>query len=282
MWTRRLFSGYEFITDKNFSGKIFFGFLLSAVAVLALLQWLPLANAIALVVLAGALWGYQALPLNRWQRSMLWFLLVSLAFWIATYKPEGFLYPFVFDLPGESDLAPRYEFFANFGKGLCGLLLLYFFWPRRRANEFVAAPKYQFFIALLAPAVVIAVAVPALDLYLQPKDIEQILLFAVGNLLIVSVAEETFMRLLLQQSIRNAIAIFTINRWVQELVPLLVVTAIFVTVHSGLSGATIWVYTLAGFLYGLSYTLSKNICYPIMIHFFVNQIHFSFLSYPLG
>ncbi|PUA28620.1 MAG: CAAX protease [Cellvibrio sp. 79] len=235
-----------------------------------------------MIVLTGALWVRQGLSLSRWQKSLLWCLIAPLAFWIATYRPEGFSYPLVFGLVGDSGAMPRYEFFANLGKGICGFLLLYFLWSKRHDDEFTAAPKHQFLMALLAPTAVIGLAIPVLELHLQPKGIEKIALFALGNLLIICVAEEAFMRLLLQQSLRNAIAVVTDNRWVQELVPLVVVTAIFVAIHSGLSGAAIWVYALAGFLYGLSYTLSKNIFYPIMIHFFVNQIHFSFLTYPLG
>ena len=267
---------------NGFSEKVMAGFFVAIVVALVVLQWLPLVNGIGLLGVAALVYFFRKEELNRWLRTGLFLLLVLLAFWVATYKPKGFSYPFIFDLPGESGSTPRYEFFANLGKGMCGFLLLYFLWPTPRDNEFVAAPKYQFLVALLAPAVVIALALPALGLHLQPKYFEQIMLFALGNLLIISVAEEAFMRLLLQQPLRNAIAVFTVNRWVQELVPLLVVTAIFVAIHSGLSGAAIWVYALAGFLYGLSYTLSKNIFYPIMIHFFVNQIHFSFLTYPLG
>ncbi len=282
LWLRCPVQHTDALMIKVFSENAFARLLLGIVAAAVLLQWLPLANAMGLVVLLGALWVYRDVPLSRWQRPLLWCLVVTLVFWAATYKPEEFSYPFIFDLPGDSSSTPRYEFFANFGKGLCGFLLLYFLWTKPRSDEFIAAPKYQFLAVLLAPAVIVAVAIPALGLHLQPKNIEQILLFALGNLLIISVAEEAFMRLLLQQSLRNAIAVFTVNRWVQELVPLLMVTAIFVAIHSGLSGAAIWVYALTGFLYGLSYTLSKNIFYPIMIHFFVNQIHFSFLTYPLG
>lgn len=267
---------------NSFSEKIAAAVLVAIVFALVLLQCLPLANGIGLLGVAGLACFFRKEELSRWLYAGLWLLLVLLAFWVATYKPAGFSYPFIFDLSGESVSSPRYEFFANLGKGICGFLLLYFLWPKPRDNEFVATPKYQFLVALLAPAVVIAVAIPALGLYLQPKVVEQVLLFALGNLLIISVAEEAFMRLLLQQPLRNAIAAFSGNRWVQELVPLLAVTAIFVAIHSGLNGAAIWVYALAGFLYGLSYTLSKNIFYPIMIHFVVNQIHFSFLTYPLS
>jgi uncharacterized protein len=84
-----------------------------------------------------------------------------------------------------------------------------------------------------------------------------------------------------QQSLRSAVANFTANRALQEIIPLLLVTGVFVAIHADISGAAVWVYALAGFLYGLSYTLGKNIIYPIAVHFLVNQIHFSFLTYPL-
>lgn len=266
---------------NSFIEKIAAGFLVVIVAALVLLQWLPLFNGMGLLSVAGLAGFIRKEGLSRKLKAGLFLLLVPLAFWVATFEPEGFSYPLVFSLAGEDGAAPRYEFDVNFAKALCGFLLVYFLWPKRREGEFIARVRYQLLVALLAPALIVALAIPALGLYLQPKAIEQMLLFALGNLLIVCVAEEAFLRLLLQQPLRNAIAGITANRWVQELIPLLLVTGIFVAIHSGISGAAIWIYALAGFVYGLSYTLSKNICYPIMIHFFVNQIHFSFLTYPL-
>jgi membrane protease YdiL (CAAX protease family) len=250
-------------------------------ALLAGMHWLPLANAVGLLGVVVLAWCFRKEHFPRWAKAGLWLLLVPLAFWVATYRPAGFSYPLVFSLPDATDVMPRYEFFANLGKGLCGFVLLYFLWVAPRKNEFIVAPKYQLLVALLAPVVVIAMAIFVLGLDVQVKIFEQIFLFALGNLLIISVAEEAFMRLLLQQPMCNAIACMTTNRWAQELAPLLLVTVIFVAIHSGLSGAAVWIYAVAGFLYGLSYTLSKNIAYPIAVHFMVNQIHFSFLTYPL-
>lgn len=267
------------VGNKNELGVFFL--LAIVVALLASVNWLPLANAVGLIGVAALAWCLRKENLSGWTKAGLLVLLVPLAFWVATYRPAGFSYPHVFSLPGMTDAVSRYEFFANIGKGLCGFVLLYFLWVKPRADEFVAASKYQMLVALFTPVVVIAMAIFVLDLNIQIKKLEQVFLFALGNLLIICVAEETFMRLLLQQPLRNAVANMTTNRWVQELVPLLLVTAIFVAIHTGLSGAAIWVYALAGLLYGLSYTLSKNIAYPIMVHFAVNQIHFSFLTYPL-
>lgn len=243
--------------------------------------WLSWGNALGLVGVAVLAWFFRKEELGRWVRTGLFLVLVPLTFWTATFKPEGFSYPLLMGLPGENDDVHRFELFINFSKALAGFILLYLLWPKLREGEFIARARYQFGVALLAPMIIVGIAIPMLGLYLQPKQLEQMLLFAAANLLVICVAEEAFMRFLFQQHLRNAVAGFTVNHWLQELVPLILVTGIFVAIHSGLNSATIWVYMLAGFLYGLSYTLSKNICYPIMIHFFVNQMHFSFLTYPL-
>lgn len=264
------------------SEKIVAGFLVAIVLVLVLLQWLPLVNGIGLLGIAGLAWFFRKEELNQWIKVGLFAVLVPLAFWVATYRPAGFSYPLLFSLSGVEGEVSKHDFYINFSKALAGFLLLYLLWPRLRNDEFVAQKGYSLAIVFIAPALVIGLAIPVLGLAWQPKAIGQILLFAAANLFIICVAEETFMRFLFQQNLRNAVARYTANRWLQELLPLLAVTIIFVAIHSGLSGAAIWIYALAGFLYGLSYTLGKNIIYPIVVHFLVNQIHFSFLTYPIG
>lgn len=266
---------------SNFSKKIAAGFLAAIVVALVLLQWLPLANGMGLLGVAVLASFFRKESVSRKLKVGVFLTLVPLAFWVATFEPKGFAYPVVFSLVGESEGAARYVFDVNFAKALCGFLLVYLLWPTLREGEFVARARYAFLVALLSPALIIAVAVPVLGLQLQPKMIDQMALFAIGNLLIVCIAEEAFLRFLFQQPLRNLIANMTVNRWAQELIPLVLVTGVFVAIHSGLSGAAIWIYGFAGFLYGLSYTLSKNIAYPIAIHFFVSQIHFSFLTYPV-
>lgn len=258
------------------------GLVLAAlVAVLVMVGWLPLANAVGLVGLACLAWYFRKEELSRWIKAGLFLLLAPLAFWVASYEPEGFAYPQLLSLAGDGGESARYELLIDFAKGVAGFLLLYLLWPKLGENEFVASTWLSVSLLLLAPLFIISVAISVLGLQSQPKSIEQILQFAAVNLLITCVAEEVFMRFLFQQNLRNAVASFTSNRTLQEFIPLLLVTGIFVAIHSGISGAAIWVYALAGFLYGLSYTLSKNILYPIAIHFLVNLVHFSFLTFPL-
>lgn len=251
------------------------------IAMLVMVGWLPLANAVGLLGVACLAWFFRKEGLHRWIKIGVFLCLVPLVFWVATYRPEGFSYPLALSLPGDTEGAPRFELFVNLSKAIVGFCLLFFLWSRLRSDEFIASPIYSFLVALLAPALIVAIAILVLELHWQPKLVAQMAVFAMVNLFVIAFAEEAFMRLLLQQSLRNAMAKVTAHRWLQELFPLLVVTVIFVAIHAGLSGAAVWVYALAGFLYGLSYTLSKNILYPIMIHFWVNQLHFSLLSYPL-
>lgn len=265
----------------SFLEKLLIVISILVVAVLVTLGLLPLVTALGLCAVASIGWKFRDKSVSHWVRVGLFFLLVPLVFGVATYRPEGFSYPLLFELSRSGD-DPQYRLFINFSKALVGFILLYLLWQKLREGEFVAKATYQFVVTLVAPVLIIGFAIPVLGLGLQPKAIEQMVLFAGANLLIVCVAEEAFMRLLLQQQLRNAIASVSANRWIQELIPLIAVTFIFVAIHAGISGAAVWVYTLAGFLYGLSYTLSKNIFYPITIHFFVNQIHFSFLTYPVA
>lgn len=251
------------------------------VAALVVVSWLPLVNAFGLIGVVCLAWFFRKEELRHWVKVGIFLFLVPLVFLVATYRPEGFSYPLLFSLAHESGSAPRFEMFTNFSKLLVGLCLLLLLWPGSRNNEFVVSPKWQYLIVLLAPVLIVAIAIPVLDLRLQPKAITHMLLFAVVNLFFIALAEEVFMRLLLQQSLRNTVASVTNNRWVQELLPLLLVTIIFVAIHGGLSGAAVWIYAFAGFCYGLSYTLSKNVLYPMAIHFWVNQLHFSLLTYPL-
>ena len=258
------------------------GLVLAALVIgLVMLGWLPVANALGLMGVAFLAWFFRKEKLNGWIKTGLFLLLVPLAFWVASYEPQGFAYPLLLSLAGDAGEPARYELSVDFAKGIAGFLLLYLLWPKRIENEWVAVKWISVLFVLFALLSIIGVAILVLGLQWQPKPIEQILQFAVVSLLITCVAEEVFLRFLFQQSLRNTIANFTESRALQEIIPLLLVTCVFVAIHSGLSGAAVWVYALAGFLYGLSYTLGKHIVYPIALHFLVNQIHFSFLTYPL-
>lgn len=255
--------------------------LMGLILLLIIVAWLPWLNAVGLICIGCLAWFFRKEELSRWTKVSLFSLLVPLAFWVASYEPQGFAYPLLLSLAGDEGEPARYELSVDLAKGIAGFLLLYLLWPKSHTTEFIASRWASISLLLIAPVLIIGVAIQLLDLQWQPKPIEQILQFAAVNLLVTCLAEEVFMRFLFQQSFRNAVASYTANHVLQELIPLLLVTGIFVAIHAGINGEAILIYALAGALYGLSYTLSKNILYPIVIHSLVNQIHFSFLTYPM-
>lgn len=107
-------------------------------------------------------------------------------------------------------------------------------------------------------------------------------MFGLVNLVVTCISEEAFMRLLVQAQIQNFISGAVKQKFWQELIPLVVATSLFTLIHFSSNLNVTLAYGLAGFLYGLVYSLTKNIWMCIAVHFGVNIIHFSFLTYPLA
>lgn len=254
--------------------------ILSGIAFFVITKYLiPIPNLIGLVGVAFLAWYFRKENLSTWARFSLLLLLVPITFWVATFRPDGFSYPLVFSLPGASGTEPRFQLHLNLSKAIAGYILLYCLWPRVKPKPLISQ-SVGVLMVLLSSALIILLAIFCFNLKLQPKTFEQIVAFAAVNLLITCVAEEVFLRFLLQQQIQFALQKYVKNRLVVEAVPLLITTIIFVLIHNNL-GSAIWLYATAGFLYGLSYTLNKSIFFPIGLHFLVNFIHFGWLSYPV-
>lgn len=254
---------------------IFFALGVVATAVLTLFSLIPLVNALSIVaatIIALLSIRYSS---THWQIVLCWLLLVPLAFFSATYRPQGFSYPLLLQLGN------GFSMYANFSKGMIGLCLLVILWPTT-ADKVRISRQSNFLVLIVAPLVVILCAIVLLNLAWQIKPIYQIIVFALANLVLTCIAEEVFMRFLLQWPLIKLMRKLTAKVWLQELVPLVGVTIIFVVIHQGLEGSTLWLYGLAGLVYGLTYTLSKNIIYSISVHCLVNLLHFSFLTYPIN
>lgn len=246
----------------------------------ALSKLIPIENAFGICILGILLYLCREKFSASWQKILLWLLMVPLTFWIATWRPQDFSYPLLMHYVS-TDGANQFSLYANLSKGLVGFCLLIMLWPTVEQQRHIFPKSWRVVSLLLSPLLIIGLAIVLFDLKWEPKSIQQILIFSAANILLTCIAEEAFMRFLLQQPMILAMSRWTRNPWFQEAVPLFLVTAVFVAIHSGVKGSAIWVYGLAGLLYGLSYTLSKNIFYPIAVHAAVNILHFSVLTYPL-
>ena len=169
------------------------------------------------------------------------------------------------------------------GKTLAGYLILIALLPLAfKSPKTLAAPGLQILLVTLLSVGIIAFATFLLDLEFYLKSLSTIVIFGLINLLCTCIAEEAFMRLALQNEIQRAVGRYTRNPILREYGPLVFTTLIFLHTHSSTSAEISLLYAIAGFLYGLVYTLSKNILCSIGLHFLVNILHFSFLTYPIS
>lgn len=254
--------------------------ILLAIATCAIIFALPTGITAALTALTGLTLLYRKPLIAPWQKTMLWLLLVPLTFWVATWRPAGFSYPLLLQLRDTTgDIV--FSLHANIAKGLAGFILLLLLWPKAYPSDNRTPAHYYWLLLIVSPPIILAAGVALLDLQWQPKLLQHIVIFAFANLFLTCVAEEVFLRLLLQRPLIRVVAQWTGKPWLSEALAVLLLTFIFVAIHAGLSGAAIQVYALAGFCYTLSYSLSKNILFPIALHFSVNLGHFALLTYPL-
>ena len=215
-------------------------------------------------------------------RPWVWPLLVVLGFACALYRPQGFSYPVWFEVSALHDNGKAFVYSPNLVKGLAGFMLLVTLLILRSASY--VQGRLGFLIAAVAVVLILANAWVVLGLAWYPKGGAILGLFLVGNLLTTCVAEEAFARLLLHEPLFNGLRQLSGNklpRWIVDGVVLLLLTALFLATHAVSSGALMWVYGVAGCLYGLVYVLTRNIYLTIGVHFGVNALHFGLLTYPL-
>lgn len=215
-------------------------------------------------------------------RLLCWMGALTMGLAIGLYRPAGFSYPQVLALPELYPGGQPFALYANLGKATAGfmtlLLLVHACHPQFKP---VSTPAARALLVLVLAGVIFAVAIPLGDLQWHPKSIYAVINFAWVNLLITCVAEEAFLRLLVQRELGLMCERLTHNRWASEALPLTLTTTLFVVTHGINDANLLLIYSIAGGLYALCYSLSKSVFTCIALHFLVNFIHFSFLTYPI-
>lgn len=263
----------------------FFSALAATLAALFVLQWIPLVTALLVLVFAVVLLGYkyrlaQGLSIST---VALWLVAIVLGVGLGMYRPAGFNYPAVLNVNALHEGGLAFNLYINTAKLLAGYIIVYILISAcSKVPAFIQSRAHQFGLAVVAGLMVVGVASQVLGLAVYVKALHYILLFAAVNLLVTCVAEEAFMRLLLQAQLQRFLAARIKNILVLEAIPLLVATLVFVLTHSVSSLNMILAFGLAGFVYGLLYSLTKNLWVCVLAHFVVNIVHFSFLTYPLA
>lgn len=253
---------------------------LCCVALLSLLLgWLPLSVAGLLVLFIAALAAfYFARNRAAWVKVVLWLPLLPLGLAIALMRPEGFSYPLVFSMNELYPGGKPFDLHLNTAKALAGYAVV--IWLLGSAPKQMLVTGRQVFVwPILLAGVVLGVAIPLLGLEWQPKWGLHAVWFLLVNLLVTCVAEESFMRLLVQGPLQRALQRF--GAAPAAFIALTVTTVLFAAAHSP-QGAHAWaIYLVAGCAYGAAYTLTGRLSAAIATHFLVNAVHYLLLTYPL-
>ncbi|SFG18301.1 hypothetical protein SAMN05518865_10993 [Duganella sp. CF458] len=204
-------------------------------------------------------------------RVLLTLLALLLALALAVHAVPGYDNPLLLkDVQLSASSAP-YTLYANFDKGVVGLVLLVFFCHRAGSwRDFAAAWRSQalVFAGLLAGVLGVGWAIGFVhpDFKLSPF----LPLFAVVNLLFVCVAEEAFFRGVIQGQLAHY----------GDALAVAVSGLLFGAAHLA-GGWQIGVLaSLAGLGYALLYARTRRIEIAIAAHFLLNLVHFIAFTYP--
>ncbi|HEY0588705.1 MAG TPA: CPBP family intramembrane glutamic endopeptidase [Pseudoduganella sp.] len=196
-------------------------------------------------------------------------LLLALA--LAVHAVPGYDNPLLLkDARLSADSAP-YTMYANFDKGVVGLVLLVFFCLRASSwRDFGVALRSQALV--LAGLLVMVFGAGWATGFVHPdfKLSPFLLLFAAVNLLFVCVAEEAFFRGAIQGQLSRFGDTFAVA----------VSGLLFGAAHLGGGWQFGMLASLAGLGYALMYARTRRIEIAIAAHFLLNLMHFIVFTYP--
>lgn len=265
------------------SNLYFFAPTLVLLAVLTATHLLPLVTAllVAAFTLAVIVYRYCSAAHKPFGMFLSWLLAILLGVGVGLYRPAGFNYPLIFSLNQLHEGGLPFSLYINVAKLLAGYITVYFLLSKA-SKAYIQSPIQQFSLAVGLGLGVVCIAYFALDLAFYLKPLQYIALFGLVNLLVTCVAEEAFMRLLLQAQLCKFLSSKLLRGFWLEAIVLFITTSLFVVMHFSANLNVLLIFALAGFCYGLVYSLTKNLWACVAVHFTVNILHFSLLTYPLA
>jgi uncharacterized protein len=229
------------------------------------------------LVLALALSGASSDRLPKVFRLVLGVVAALLALALAMHKVPGFSNLLIFKGVQLSADAPPFTLYANFDKGIAGLLLLAVF-CRKAIN--LAELKVDFRRScLLIFTTILLLSLAGLLSQFFRFDLKlpaATAVFIVVNLLLTCVAEEAFFRGLVQESLHRLSS--------KPLGTALAAGAsalLFGLAHFAGGVMYMVLASLAGLGYALVYQQSRRIEMAILLHFGFNLVHFLCFTYPM-
>lgn len=161
------------------------------------------------------------------------------------------------------------QLYANFDKGVAGILMLIAFWkPERHKLNFTAFSM----ISVITLMAVLSYALISGIGEFSPKAGIWLLAFAFSNLLFTCVAEEVFFRNVLQQPL---------SRVTSKIFAIIIMSLLFGAVHLAAGIQYAIGATIAGLGYALVFEKTGRLEFAIALHFLINLSTITFLSINL-
>lgn len=171
--------------------------------------------------------------------------------------------------------AVPYTMYLNLDKPLGGFWVL-LVWPALRLHRGVWSWLQGLLVGLATAAIALGLAAAAGAVAFEPKWPEFAWIWALNNLLLVVLTEETLFRGYLQEAVTQRLR----DQRQGELTAIAVAAALFGLAHVAGGAAYVLVAGLAGLGYGLAYRLG-GLQAAVMAHFSLNLVHFSLFTYPM-
>ncbi len=263
---------FYFIQNRYFRLGIFsLALFLGVVA--GRLDWIG----VVLIILFGGLF-YSSIHANKPLVRKLAFLvtlLCSIAIMLID-MPGIFNWQAVYRLYITDDAIP-YSMAFTFDKSLIGLFFIWFS-SYSLANEGKWKPvlKTGFLAGCAAAVVLLPLSLGLGYVAFDFKLTSLFFLWAIHNLLFVSIAEEALFRGMIQRFLMTQLQHFAWGKWVA----LIITAALFGAAHFKGGMNYMLLAGVAGLFYGYAFIKAKKIEASILTHFMVNTIHFIFFTYP--
>ena len=173
------------------------------------------------------------------------------------------------------DAAP-YSLYLNFDKVFVGIIFLYItsIASLKDLDQIIIRHWKVFVITTIS-----LISLSYLIGYVKfvPKIPTFTLLWIISNLLMTCVTEEVFFRFFLQKNLQDALS----KKFAYgELIGLIITSCIFGLFYYKGDMNYVFLASIAGYCYGSIFNKAKRIEASILLHFFVNIVHFLLFTYP--
>ncbi len=176
-----------------------------------------------------------------------------------------------------TDDAIAYSMYFTFDKSLIGLLFIWFSaYSLANGGKWKPVMKTGFLCGLAAMVVLLPLSLILGYVKFDPKFSPLFFIWALNNLIFVSIAEEALFRGMIQQTMMSWWQNYKIGKWLA----LIITAALFGAAHYKGGDKYMLLAGVAGLLYGYAYMKTKKIEASVLTHFMVNSTHFVFFTYP--